>query len=56
MIKKKQQQQTSSYKINKFWGYNVQHDNYSSYHTIYVKVSNRVDYKSFHHKEKIIIR
>ena len=45
--------QTSTCKINKYWGCNVQHDNYTSYcSTVYLKAAERVDPKSSHHKGK----
>ena len=45
--------QTSSYKINKFWGSNVQHGDCSSqYCTVYLKGTRRVDLKCSHHQKK----
>ena len=47
-----QKVQTSSYKINKSQGCNVQHDKYNQQcRTLYMKVK-RVNPKSSHHKEK----
>ena len=50
-----QKTQTSSYKINKSWGCNVLHGDYSNtvLH-IYMKMAKGVDLKSFYHKEKIL--
>ena len=46
---------TSSYKMNRSYGYHVHQSNYSSlYHIIYSKVTKRVDLKSSHHKKKKI--
>ena len=46
--------QTSSYKINKSWACNVQHDDYSQqYCTVYLKVAKRGDLKSSHHKNNM---
>ena len=42
-----QKLQTSNYKINKPWGYNVQHGNCSYYSTAYLKVAKRVNLKKF---------
>ena len=48
-----QKEQTSSYKINKYWGCNVQHNRYNEHCcTLYMKVVERVNPKSSHHKEK----
>ena len=48
-----QKAQTSSYKINKSWGCNVQHGNYVN-NDVYLKVFKRVDLKSAHLKKKIL--
>ena len=46
-----QRVQTSSYKMNKFWGSNVQHANYSLQYCIkYLKVAKRVSPKYSHYK------
>ena len=45
--------QTSSSKINKSQECNVQRGDYSEYCNAYLKVSKRVDLKSYHHKGKI---
>ena len=48
-----QKVETSSYKINRFWGCNVQHGDYSQQYCIaYLKVARRVDLKSAHHTHK----
>lgn len=48
-----QKVQTSAYKITKFWGFNVQHGDYSEQQCIvYWKVAKRVDMKSSHRKKK----
>ena len=45
--------QSSSYKMNKFWGCDVQHGDYCwKYCTAYLKVAKRVDLKSSHHKTR----
>ena len=37
-------------KINKSWGCNVQHGDYSQeYRRVYLKVAKRIDFKSSHH-------
>ena len=44
-----QKVQSSSYKINKSWGCNIQHGNCSYYYCIaYLKVAKRVDLKNSH--------
>ena len=44
---------TSSYKINRFWEYNVLHGDYSwQYCIVYLEVARRVDFKSSHRKKK----
>ena len=48
-----QKVQTSSYKINKSWGYNVQHGDYIT-NPVYLKVSKGVNLKSSHHKKKCL--
>ena len=46
-----QKTQPSSYKINKFWVYNAQQDDYSQqYCTAYLKVAERVDLKNYYKK------
>lgn len=47
-----QKVQTSSYKINKVWGWNVQHGDYSKHNFAHLKVVKRVDLKSSHCKQK----
>lgn len=44
-----QKLKTSSSKINKFWGSNVQHDDCC---TAYSKVAKRIGLKSSYHKKK----
>lgn len=44
-----QRVQPSVYKMNKFWGCNVQHDDYS--YIIHLKVANKVDLKSALHTQ-----
>ena len=45
-----QRVQTSNYKMNKCWGCNVQHGDYSQeYRRVYLKVAKRIDFKSSHH-------
>ena len=47
-----QKAQTFSYKMNKFWGCNAQHGDYSQQYCIaYMKVARREDLKSSHDKE-----
>ena len=48
-----QKVQTSSYKINKSWRYNVQHGGYIT-NPVYLKVSRRVNLESSHHKKKCL--
>lgn len=48
MNKRDQKAQASSYRIIKSWGCNVQHKDCITY----LKVDNRVDLKSTHHKKK----
>lgn len=39
----------SRYKINKFWGSNIQHDDYNEQYCItFLKVVKRVDLKCYH--------
>ena len=47
-----QQLQTFSYKINKSWGYNVQHGTIIN-SIVYLKATIRVHLKSSHHKKKL---
>lgn len=47
-----QKVQTSSYKINNP-GNLMQHDDYSRYCIIYLKVDERMELKSSHHKKKV---
>ena len=49
--------QTSSYKIDMYWGCSVQHGDIINKHCIvYLKVAKRVvDLKSFYHKKKHLI-
>ena len=43
----------SSYRIYKYWGYNVQCDDYGQQDSImYLKVAKRVNLKNSHHKGK----
>lgn len=45
--------QTSSYKINEYWGCNVQHDKYNSHScVVYMEVVKRANPKSSHHIHK----
>ena len=45
-----QRVQSSSYKMNKFWESNVQHDDYSEqYLIIYLKPAKSIDLKGYHH-------
>ena len=53
MMKDGQKIQTSNYKMNKPWGYNMQHGDYSQqYRIAYLEVSKRIDLKSPHLKKK----
>ena len=48
--------QTPSYKMNKFWGSNVQHGDDSLWSCIiYLKVPKRVDLKCSHRKKEMVI-
>ena len=47
-----QRAQTSNYKINRFWGCDVQHGDQNYQYTAYLKVANRGGLKSFHRKKK----
>lgn len=49
---KVQKVHTSSYKIGKSWGCNIQLGDYSQYCITHLKVARIVDCKSFHHKKK----
>ena len=44
---------TSSYKINKYYGYNIQQDKHDQCHCmLHMKVVKRVNANSSHHKQK----
>ena len=50
-----QRVQTFSYKMNKFWGYNVQQgDNSYQYFIVSLKSAKRVDLKCSHHTQKMV--
>lgn len=47
-------QRVQTYKVNTFWGSNVQYDDFSlQYCIIYWEVAKRVDLKYSHHKRNI---
>ena len=51
-----QRVQTSTYKMNNFWGSNIQHgeDNWQ-YCIVHLKATMRVDLKYFHHWNKTLV-
>ena len=53
MMKDGQKIQTSNYKMNKPWGYNIWHGDCSQQYCIaYLEVAKRTDLQSPHHKKK----
>ena len=46
-----QNSQTSSYKVNRSWGYNLQYGDYVYRYCVYLKVAKKVDLKSSQLKE-----
>lgn len=52
MNKRTQKVQNSSYKINKSWVTTTQHDDYSLYCIVSLKVSKKVNPKSSHYKKE----
>lgn len=50
------QVQTSSCEMNCLWGCGMQHgDNSQQYYSVYLKITRRIDFESFHGKKKIFI-
>ena len=51
-----QRVQTCRYKVDKIWGSDAQHGDYSEQHCIiYLKVAKRVDHQCSHHKREMTI-
>ena len=54
MSKESHKIQTSGYKINKSWGYNV--TEWRLYYTVHLKIAKRINLKGSYHKKKFVIK